>query len=144
MTLRPTLPIITLASILAATTLACASSPLEPGGTVQDQPSAQAQPAPAVTKLSPTSGPVGTTITVTGRGFAARNTATFGAGYIRDVASTDGETLTFVVPDGLDLCAPDGTAPCAGAHPRTKAGAYTISVMIDGRKSNAVTFTVTP
>lgn len=142
---RFTHSIVTLIAIVAGASSACASSPLEPEHVANDQPAAQTQaPSLAVTKLSPTSGPVGTTVTITGRGFGATNTATFGIGYLRDLTSADGTTVTFVVPDGLDLCPPDGTAPCAGAHPRTKAGDYTISIMLGGTKSNALTFTVTP
>lgn len=131
------------------TSTACASSPLRPDEVGADQSDQASRPAQTstltVSKVSPVSGPVGTTVTITGRGFGAKNnTATFGMGYIRNIESADGTTLTFVVPEGLDLCPPDSTSPCAGAHPRTKAGEYTISIMIDGKKSNALTFTVTP
>jgi IPT/TIG domain len=137
--------VVVLAAILSAAAVACMSSPLEPGGTDLNAPAGQAQrPAPNVATISPTSGPVGTTVTITGSGFAReRNAAAFGIGYIRDLASSDGSTITFVVPDGLDLCPPDSTAPCAGAHPRTRAGDYAVVVMIGGQKSNSVTFTVT-
>lgn len=138
---------LTLASALTVAVTACASSPLQPegGSAARSDTASQDAATLTVSRISPTTGPVGTTVTITGRGFAsARNAATFGIGFIRDMSSTDGTTLSFVVPDGLDLCPPDATAPCAGAHPRTKAGDYTVSVMVDGRKSNALTFTVTP
>lgn len=134
-----------LAVAVSAATIACMSSPLQPGASDVESPRATQGQEPAVTTITPTSGPVGTRVTVTGSGFASRsNTATFGQGYIRDLESTDGTTLSFTVPEGLDLCSPDATGPCAGAHPRTRAGDYVVAVMREGRKSNTLTFTVTP
>jgi hypothetical protein len=135
-----------LAVVVSAATLACGSSPVEPSGSESAAPpQADQSQAPTVTGMSPTSGPVGTVVTVTGRGFARRNNAaTFGQGFIKQLDSADGETITFTVPEGLDLCSPDPSGPCAGAHPRTRAGDYVVSVMRDGKKSNALTFTVTP
>ncbi|MGE0815637.1 MAG: IPT/TIG domain-containing protein [Vicinamibacterales bacterium] len=132
---------------LSVSLVACSSSPLELGATSADQPTPQVSTSlsPSVTAMTPTSGPVGTTVTIRGAGFDRRNnTATFGQGYIRQLDSADGATITFTVPDGLDLCPPDTTAPCAGAVPRTKPGDYVVAVMIGGKKSNALTFTVTP
>ncbi|MEZ5293363.1 MAG: IPT/TIG domain-containing protein [Vicinamibacterales bacterium] len=132
---------------LSASLVACGSSPMDLSATGADQPAPQvsSSASPSVATMTPTSGPVGTTVTITGAGFERRNnTATFGQGYIRQLDSTDGATITFTVPDGLDLCPPDTTTPCAGAVPRTKPGDYVVAVMIDGKKSNALTFTVTP
>lgn len=125
--------------------VACSSSPLQPESADASQASDRAQSqAPSVASISPTSGPVGTKVTIKGSGFARRNAATFGQGFLRDLESTDGATITFTVPDGLDLCSPEATGPCAGAYPRTRAGDYAIAIMLDGQKSNALTFTVTP
>lgn len=126
---------------------ACSLS-FQPEDNVSDHTAQSGTPSPSTTltvsTVTPASGPVGTTVTIAGRGFAAKNnTVAFGMGYIRNLESSDGTALTFVVPEGLDLCPPDSTAPCAGAHPRTKAGDYTIRIMTDGEKSNALTFTVT-
>ena len=133
------------AAVVSVATIACVSSPSEPSAV--DDTTAQADRAqdPSVTGMSPTSGPVGTVVTITGRGFASRNNAAaFGQGYIRGLDSADGTTITFTVPEGLDLCSPEATGPCAGAHPRTRAGDYVVVVMSDGKRSNGLTFTVTP
>ena len=56
-----------------------------------------------ITAVSPTSGPIGTLVTVRGTGFAAQNNAVkFGRGYIRGLSSSDGTTIRFSVPEGLD------------------------------------------
>ena len=122
---------------------ACTSSALEPVGPEGDQPRTQSQ-APALSSMSPLSGPVGTEVTISGNGFARRNNhAAFGRGYIRNLESSDGTTLRFIVPDGLDLCAPDATGPCPGAYPPVTPGDYVITILLEGQKSNSVTFTVT-
>lgn len=129
---------------VSAATVACMSAPLQPTHVNTDLPGAQAQQLDVIA-MTPMSGPVGTKVTITGTGFArVRNATTFGQGYIRDIESTDGTTLTFTVPEGLDLCPPDSAAPCAGAHPRTRAGDYDVAVLVDGKKSKSLSFTVTP
>ncbi len=148
MPLRFVAQLLILAGGLTAVATAC-SSPFQPDDGVSGQSGQSGTLSPSTTltvsTVTPASGPVGTMVTIAGRGFAAKdNAAAFGMGYLRNLESSDGTTLTFVVPEALDLCPPGSTAPCAGAHPRTKAGDYTIRILIDGLKSNAVTFTVTP
>ncbi len=117
----------------------CGSSPLEPGPVVTAN-----QPAPTMLTITPTSGPVGTQVTVTGAGFQQRgNHLKFGTGYIKDLDSTDGVVLRFTIPDGLDLCAPAGAGPCAGGYPQVFPGDYEIAVMTSAEGSRPVTFTVT-
>lgn len=100
--------------------------------------------APAISHITPSKSPVGTSVTITGSGFASQgNTVKFGDGYIRNVDSADGTTLRFLVPDGLDLCSPDAKGPCPGAYPRVAPGDYAVAVMTKGDTSNSVTFTVT-
>ena len=99
---------------------------------------------PALAQISPSASPVGSSVTLTGSGFASTgNTVKFGQGYIRDLPSSDGTTIRFVVPEGLDLCAPDAAGPCAGAFPRTRAGDYAVAVISQKETSNSITFTVT-
>ena len=100
---------------------------------------------PTLSQVSPTSGPVGTLVTIAGTGFASKgNTATFGQGYVRDLESADGATLRLTVPEALDLCSPNPTSPCPGAYPAVRPGEYVIAVMLNGKQSNGFTFTVTP
>lgn len=142
---RPLSRLFAFAIVASTTTFACASTPLEPSASGDAVAQGDQAQGPSVTSISPTSGPVGTVVTVTGRGFAPKNNAAaFGQGYIKQLDSSDGTTITFTVPEGLDLCSPEATGPCVGAYPRTRAGEYVVVVMRDGRRSNGLTFTVTP
>jgi hypothetical protein len=108
--------------------------------------------APAITSLEPSSGPVGTEVTVTGTSFAkTKNSVVLsrtGAmdGYIKNLESKDKKTLKFTIPEGLDLCSPeaeDNNYPCSLAHPRVTAGNYSISVLNENGESTGITFEVT-
>src|SRR5262249_27038825 len=98
---------------------------------------------PFVTTVSPASGAVGTEVVVTGGGFtASTNTLKFGPGYINGLASGDGTSLHFTVPEGHNLCGPT-SGPCAGgAYPRVTSGSYSVLVLNENGTSNSVTFTV--
>lgn len=105
-------------------------------------------PSPFLTALAPASGSVGTQVAVSGGGFTpTRNTIKFGAGYITDLRSSDGVTLVFTVPEGLNLCPPpvgqSPVTPCPGAYPRVTPGSYSISVMNMNGSSSSLTFIVT-
>ena len=118
---------ILLAAVILANALANASAPVA-----------------KLSKLAPASGPVGTVVTVTGSGFAAKgNTAMFGPGYLKNLDSTDGTAFKFTVPEGLDLCDPESLRPCPGAYPQVRPGEYVVMVIATGEKSNGLTFTVT-
>lgn len=121
--------------LAAALTAACTDTqaPTGPTGAV-----------PFVASLAPTSGTPGTEVTVTGSRFAATgNHVKFGAGYLRNLASPDSVTLRFVVPEGLDTCAPGATGPCPGSYPPVTPGNYEVVVLGLEGASNAITFTVT-
>lgn len=127
-------------ALLAGLVASCGSSPIEPQTTTG--PDTPARAAAAMTRISPTTGPVGTVVTITGTGFQARgNHLKFGTGFIKDLPSKDGGTLTFTVPDGLDLCSPEPGGPCPGGYPQTRPGDYAITVV--GQGGAALTFTVT-
>jgi hypothetical protein len=102
-----------------------------------------------LTSLSPASGAVGTQITARGGGFTPTgNSIKFGAGYINNLESSDGVTLRFTVPDGLNLCPPPpmgemSTTPCPSAYPQVKPGSYSISVMNEKGSSGDLAFVVT-
>jgi hypothetical protein len=126
-------PVPTLTLIAAVFVLACATAktPASPGA------------PPNVSSITPAAGEIGATVTIVGTGFARENNSVkFGRGYIKKLPSSDGTTLRFTVPDGLDLCAPDLLTLCQGAYPPVTPGDYTVSVMTDGETSNSVTFTV--
>lgn len=135
--------VVVLAFVTGVVGTSCGSSPLapEPVGTNQ-----RSELAPlTVTRIAPTSGPVGTQVTITGTGFAARgNTVKFGSGYIKGLDSSDGTSLQFAIPEGLDLCAPEGQGPCAGAYPRVRPGEYVVAVMVGGETRTTTAFSVTP
>src|SRR3989338_8760522 len=96
--------------------------------------------APTIVSLLPTSGPVGTQITITGSGFAVstacttsfpeicypNNTVNFGSVSIKNVSSADGKTITFQVPFGFS------------------AGSVKVSVTNSNGTSNSMQFTVDP
>lgn len=126
------IPATLVASVSAVALGGCASTATDPSGS-----------AAAIEGLAPSSGPVGQTVTVTGRGFLRDgNTVRFGPGYIKGVSSGDGRTLRFVVPEGLDLCAP-ATSPCPLAYPRVTPGRYAVALLGAGDESNSKDFTVT-
>lgn len=96
-----------------------------------------AAPAPFIAHMVPTSGPVGTGVTLSGSGFTALgNTGRFGPGYIENLESPEGRTLAFVVPDGYNL-------PYAGAFPPVQLGPHRVWVVNANGASNRVVFTVT-
>jgi hypothetical protein len=90
---------------------------------------------------------VGTTVSIRGGGFTPTgNTVKFGKGYINGLGSSDGVTLRFTVPEGLNLCPPttdqSPAVPCPGAYPRVSPGPYAISVMNGNGTSTNLTFVV--
>jgi len=70
--------------------------------------------APTLTSLSPTSGPVGTSITLTGTGFTSTSTVSFNGTAATSVTFTSATSLTAVVPTGastgnVTVTTPGGT-----------------------------------
>lgn len=99
---------------------------------------------PVVSSISPASGQVGTVVTLKGLGFTEKNnTVIFGSGYINYLASADRITLSFTIPEGLDLCKP-GVEICSNAYPRVTESSYRVGVMNENGTSNYLSFTVTP
>lgn len=111
----------------------------------------------AITSLSPSSGSVGTQVTIHGVGFdATGNTVSFAAGIVNpgqmpnepsvipDLSSADGRTIVFnVLAVWRPACSyPPG--PCPIANIPTAPGTYSVSVTNSSGTSNAVSFLVTP
>ena len=67
---------------------------------------------PMIRSINPQEGLIGTTVTITGRGFAGQNDIGFAlegegqwkAAYIDTVISRDGLTITFTIPDIMGAC----------------------------------------
>ena len=142
---------------------ACPSAPTThptPRPTPKPTPAPTPMPVSAVTvySINPTSGPVGTTVDITGFGFTSDNIIHFGGGDIAHVASSGGiaiacttdpnchpgirQTLEFTVPSSVGpYCAP-GMA-CPMYMQLVTPGTYTVYVENANGTSNKITFTVT-
>ena len=113
----------------------------------------------SVYSISPSSGPIGTTVSVTGFGFTDDNTINFGPGVIMHVPITSRiavacttdpscrggirETLVFTVPQSLDPACRFTTPQCEIVSRMTTPGTYSVSVSNTAGTSNATAYTVT-
>jgi peptidoglycan hydrolase-like protein with peptidoglycan-binding domain len=96
---------------------------------------------PAILALNPSSGPVGTVVTVSGSGFSPSDTVNFSWGVI-NTTSSDGATLTFTVPSSIaPQC--DPTQGCPAIIQDVSPGSYQVSVTAASGVSNTVSFNVT-
>src|SRR3989344_976811 len=99
---------------------------------------------PSVISLSPTSGPVGTNITITGTGFTSTgNAVNFGSGLIPNLTSPDGKTIIFTLPGILNPACYYSDPRCLMPAFSVSVGAYQVSVKNANGQSNQITFTVT-
>lgn len=89
---------------------------------------------PVIYSVAPNAGTPGTTVTVYGSGFSYRdNSVRFGNGIITGLFSSDGKTLSFVIPTTLNGFNSQYATP----------GTYNLTVTnADGRVSNQVAFTI--
>lgn len=102
--------------------------------------------APRITSISPTSGPVGTVVTVTGGGLALNTLAIyFGSGELIEGANFNPTSLTFVVPSEIPLCPPIASAVtgCTTPPMQVSTGTYQVSIAWGNSRSNSLPFTVT-
>ncbi len=123
------------------------TAPMDPNGAndisnaVSTTVQCPATAAPAIVSLQPTSGPVGTSVTITGERFTATNNSIkFGSGYLSGLSS-NGTSITFVIPAGLSRCLPETV--CALSQMVVLPGTYPVSILNANGTSNAKTFTVT-
>ncbi|MEK7106977.1 MAG: IPT/TIG domain-containing protein [Patescibacteria group bacterium] len=88
-----------------------------------------------INSLAPVSGGVGTSVTIFGSGFSQRgNSVRFGPGVITNLTSSDGTSLSFIVPSQL----------IGYGSQSMELGTYYVSVTNErGSTSNALPFTVT-
>lgn len=85
-----------------------------------------------ITKIDPSSGPTGTTVTLTGKKFTDTSVVRFGQGTIQHpTVSDDGKKLTFVVPEEF------------GTTTDITPGKYNVRVQDGYKTSNTVHFEVT-
>src|SRR3989344_5616483 len=70
-------------------------------------------PTPVIKGITPDQAPIGAKISIYGSGFTVeKNSIQFGDGfaYINNLASPDGKTIRFSLPELFDTCNPDGSA----------------------------------
>lgn len=105
--------------------------------------------APSIGSLSPNSGKVYSSVTISGSGFTATgNKIKFGNLGVEDspkyqLDSSDGKTLTFNVPQGNYMSCWGATPACLAPAYNTQPGSYEVSVINANGTSNVATFTVT-
>jgi hypothetical protein len=97
----------------------------------------------SVSSLTPSSGVVGSTVTIKGSGFTSDNTIKFGIGTIIHVAAKSSTSLTFTVPNSLTPACFYSEPRCMIATRLTTPGVYAVSVQNSGGTSNALNYTVT-
>ncbi len=96
-----------------------------------------------VASLSPDPAEVGVRVTITGSGFAAAgNAVKIGGGYLGDLESADGTTITFTLPNAMAVCNPFLSAPCPEMAMLVTPGEYEVRVLTKRAASNAVTLVV--
>ena len=100
---------------------------------------------PVIERILPVEAPIGAEISIIGSGFtSAGNSLQFGSGfaYINNLVSSDGKTITFMLPESFDTCNPDGSV-CAEFLSRPFTGQmYEVMVINANGRSNSVNFTV--
>lgn len=100
--------------------------------------------APTITSISPTSGKIGSKITINGTGFSSTSAIRFGGGYIpKDSVTVANGRLEFTLPEAMGICSPYHTGACALIAYSANPGVHKVSVEnTDGTKSAEVLFTV--
>jgi hypothetical protein len=103
--------------------------------------------APVIFSIVPPSGPVGTTITITGANFTAdNNTVRFGGGFIQWLPASSGgsnQTIVFTLRPVISGIACPGTARCPTVARPVRPGDNALSVRNANGTSSAANFTVT-
>ena len=130
----PSIPAILCVVLALSTADACSST--SPTGN-------PAGPSPTVSRLAPDSAAVGSSVTITGAGFKATDNAIkIDGGYLRDLPSPNGTTITFTLPAGMDLCPPFTNGPCSQSAMILTPGEYSLTVMTRDGTSNSIKLVV--
>ncbi len=118
---------------------------IPPGTAASSSPELPFRTIPSA-ELSPAAGPRGTLVTVRAHGisFAQTSTVEFGglAGAVVESVAGDGSGLTFIVPGVLGAVCRAGR-PCPMFQRVVVSGTYGVTVVTDGVKVSAGSFTVT-
>lgn len=120
---------------------------------------AASEEQPQIQDISPTSATWGKQITITGTGFDTHNNdigftkvrekgqeTLYGTGYLNNVQSKDGRTLTFELPQSVGVCPFDtieGGGTCIAIALVLDEGDYEVFVFNKNGKSNSVPFAIT-
>ncbi len=99
----------------------------------------------SIYSISPTSGVVGSTVTLYGSGFTNDNTILFGGGAVPHVYAQNSAMLTFTVPSTLAPACTFSNPPCMMQQVPvmlTQPGNYPVSVSNQNGTSNSLNFTV--
>ncbi len=96
---------------------------------------------PYIQSVTPPSGFVGTTVTLSGYGLYGNNTIYFGGSSLGNYSSNNGVGLTFTVPEYITPCPPG--LYCIMMARQVTPGAYSIYIQNQNGTSNTVNFTVT-
>ncbi|MFA6050318.1 MAG: IPT/TIG domain-containing protein [Candidatus Paceibacterota bacterium] len=103
--------------------------------------SAPQQNVPTISSLSPSSGNIGTTVTIYGSGFFGTNTVYFGGSAVSAVAASNGQMISFTVPEYISPCNPG--MYCILLARQVTPGNYDVRVQNNYGTSNTMQFTVT-
>lgn len=131
------------------TTYRTCSINVYPRTTTNTNTNTQTSTTPTISSLSPTSGPVGTQVTITGSGFTSTNNLikmdNGNDDYAGSFNSSNGTNITFTVPNNIgDSCLfTNSNVACAVEPTNVIPGTYSISVKNSKGVSNSKTFTVT-
>lgn len=121
--------------------------PTTPPPTPTPAPTPAAAPSLGAITLSPSSGMVGDTVTITGSGFTATgNDIHFGIGGVKNIASiNNGTMITFQVPSGVSRCdlVVAGAVICSDPKEPVAPGNYIVYVSNANGTTATTTFTVT-
>jgi hypothetical protein len=98
---------------------------------------------PAISGVSPARAAVGDTVVMTGSGFATvANHIKIGPGYVHNLPSSNGTSISFTLPSYVDVCPPFAEGACPAVVMAVTPGTYALSVITRNGTSNAVDLVV--